>query len=221
MTALPGRSAWVDSVLKFDPADIEALKKEFGDQIVEKATVGAINKTVPKLRTYVSKLVRQEYTISAGDISRQVKFSRASKGSFSAKLLYKGRRVGLINFAAKPKKVTLGRKRNKGVPWGRVRTGVTVKVKKSGGRKQVTSRSAFIARGANGNQQVFYRNERGARSRSGKVKIHAMKLLSVPDMVTNAEGDQAAAYDQFAATEFAVEFDRAMDFYLGKQTGAT
>lgn len=200
-------------------SDLDKLRKEYGDDLVDKVTIAALNKTAPKLQTFISKEVRQRYNIKASDIKRQAKRFKAWRGSnnaFKTSVLFRGSKIGLTNFGAKPKRVTLGRKTKRGKPWGRFRTGVSVRVLKTDTRKQIKSKPAFLARGLGGNEQVFYRDQRGRRSSSGNVVLHSMKGPSIPDMVIASEGGFSEPYDEFSAAEFDTEFDRAMGYYLSK-----
>lgn len=202
--------------------NITEIRNQFGDDFVEKVTVSALNKAAPKLQTYISKSIRQRYNITAADVKRKAKRFKAKRSAdkvYQASVLFQGSPIGYTNFSAKPKKVTIGRKTKKGRPWGRFRTGVSVKVLKSSGQKQIKSRPAFLAVGMSGNRQVFYRDPRGRKTSTGKTALHSMKGPSIPDMVLASEGDTGEPYDVFAAQEFDTEFDRATDYYLSKMNG--
>lgn len=206
-------------MLKFDVRDLDKLRDEFSPDVVNKAINSAMGKTINKLQTYVSKEIRQTYNIKQAVVKKHARKFRSSNGTtnlLKAGMLYKSRKLGFMNFGAKPKKVTLGRKAKKGRPWGRIRTGVTVQIRKNRPRKLVQSRPGFLAAGENGNIQAFYRDPRGGLSRTGKTKLKVMKGPSIPDMVLASEGLFGETYDQFAAAEYNKEFDVAMNFYLGK-----
>src|SRR5690606_10434802 len=127
-------------------------------------------------------------------------------------IVYKGPRVGLVNFGAAPRRITIARsprRGQKGVRWGRFRTGVTVRVMKGSGRqlvgeafmsKHLSARetsvpaghslrnrksAAFLATGRGGNRHVFYRV---GRKRGRGDTLEAAHTWSIPEMVTNANG---------------------------------
>lgn len=203
-------------MLKYQVKNLEKLKRKFDPKIVDSANRAAQNKAAQKLRTYISKSIRDVYNVKAGAISKRVKINRASVSSPFAELRYSGPRVGLINFGAKVKKVTLARKPRKGQKgrkWGRFRKGVTVRVRKDGGRKQVTSKPGFIAVGKNSNEHIFYRTGKGRND------LKSAKTWSIPEMVRLAEkegGPSNESYQEQAAAEYDVEFDRAMRHFMSQ-----
>ncbi|MAO41178.1 MAG: hypothetical protein CMK70_13555 [Pseudohongiella sp.] len=207
---------------KFEVKNLEVLRAQLGDSLVDKINASAVGKTVNKLQTYVSKEVRQRYNVKAGTFRRYAKKMKGVRraNEVSAVLLFRSRKLGYLNFGAKPRRVTLGRKTKKGQRWGRFRTGVTVQVMKADARKLIRSRPAFLATGQNGNQQVFYRDPRGKTTSGGKQRLIPMKGPSIPDMVVAAGDALGTPYDVFAAEEYDKEFDVALNYYMSKQGGA-
>ncbi len=201
---------------QYQVKDLEKLKKDLDPKIVERANSAGANKAAQKLRTFVSKAIRQVYNVKASAISKRVELRRASRSTPVAELRYKGPRVGLVNFAPKAKKVTLTRKPRKGqkgMPWGRVRTGVTVKVRKDGSRKLVQSKPGFIAVGANNNEHIYYRT---GKERN---KLESALTWSLPEMVRLSEKEGAGsekAYEDYAEQEYDLEFDRALRHFMSK-----
>ena len=109
---------------KVNDLKADQLRKDFGDDFVDKVTASALGKTVSKLQTYVSKEIRQKYNIKAADVKRHAKKMKLIKGHRNfqkASILYKGRSLSFMDFGAREKRVTLGRKTKKGRPWGRFR----------------------------------------------------------------------------------------------------
>lgn len=194
--------------------DLDKLMERFNPAVVAKANVAGANKATQKARTFISKSIRARYTVAAKAVSKRVALRRASRSNPVAELRYRGPRVGLINFRARSKQISIARKprgNQKGRPWGNKRQAVTVQVRKDGGRKRVESKSGFIATGANGNEHIFYRvgKERN--------KLRSLKSLSIPEMVLSAEGAGAQEnYQQFIEREYDIEFDRALRHYLRK-----
>lgn len=205
-------------MLKYRIKNLDKLKQKFDPKVVERANRAGANKAAQKTRTFISETIRKVYNVKAMAIKKRVTLKRASSNMPFAELRYRGPRIGLINFGAKEKKVTLARKPRKGQkgqPWGRFRTGVTVKVKKSGSRKLVSSRPGFIMTGKNNNQHIYYRAGDG----SDRNNLRSAKTWSIPEMLKNAEREGAGsskAYERFAAQEYDIEFDRAMKHFMSK-----
>lgn len=207
-------------MLKYRVKNLEKLKRKFDPKIVDRANRAAQNKAAEKLRTYIKESIRDVYNVKAGAIAKRVKLNRASVSTPFAELSYTGPRIGLVNFGARAKKVTLSRKPRKGQKgrkWGRFRTGVTVKVRHDQGRKLVTKKgkkgAGFIAVGNNNNEQIFYRTGKGRND------LVSAKTWSIPEMVRLAEkegGPSNESYQQQAAAEYDVEFDRAMRHFMSQ-----
>lgn len=206
-------------MLKYQVDNIDKLLKQLDVKIVEKALLSSTNRAADRLSTEISRRIRGRYNISATNVRQRLKVTRAVSGNLSAVIKITGKRMGLTSFGASTRKVTLGRKakKGKGRPWGRFRVGVSVRVLKSGGKKPITSQPAFLAAGRSGNRHVFYRDPRGGKSSTGKSKIIAMKMLSVPGMANVVEQDAAADYHQFAMSHLRAEFDRMLSYLLGEK----
>lgn len=208
--------------IKYSLLDFEQLNERFDSRMIRNAQYLAINKVLPKLQTHISARVRNRYNVTARSIKERVKLRKASmkSGALQGVITFSGSRIGLINFNAKIKKVTLGPKPRKGKAgrrWGRHRVGVTVRVLKGSARKLVTERSGFIAQGRNGNKQIFYRQEKKKTWRSkGREVLRAAYQYSIPEMIELANGGVGSTetYNEFIGAEFNKEFDVAMNYYI-------
>jgi len=205
-------------MLRYKVDKLEQLLKRLDHRVVQKALERATDRTAKKLATEVSNRVRARYNISKKDFDARMTVRKSVKGDLASEVRITGQPIGIINFASQTRKVTLARKakKGKGRPWGRFRTGASVKVLKVGGRKPITSKSAFIAKGLNGNEHIWYRDPTGKRTRSGKVKLHPMKMLSAPDMAKVVEKDMAADYQFFISSNLNQEFDHQLKYLLGE-----
>lgn len=187
---------------RFDKLD--QLRDRFDPRIVEKAVRSSIRKTALKLRTKLSKRVRERYNVPARVIARHAKlenFFQSRSQPFSI-LRYVGSKIGLINFGARSRIVRTAKGK---------RRGVSVQVLKEGGRKVVKSEPAFIATGANENRHVF------ARTGEGRFPIVSLKGPSVAEMVGRDEViDDANA---FMSGELPRIFDNEMEFFLLRKVG--
>ena len=165
------------------------LSRVFDPSLIDKATNSAIGKTARKTRTFISKNVRQEYTVKAGDIRKSVGTRIRRPSRTSAALDYKGSTISLRRFGARKRQVN-------------GRPGVSVAVKK-GQRKVV--KGGF----SHGNGPIF--------KRIGRSRLPIEKLFgpSVPQMVSNLQITDKT--NEFIGFEFPKEFDIAMRFFIGKQ----
>ena len=203
-------------MIEFRSEQLADYEKEYGASFLRKVEVAATNKTQQRARTFLSVAIRKVYNVKASAVAKRTTVQRATARDLRAMIRFRGPRVGLINFSARDKKVTLARKPRKGqagLRWGRFRTGATVKVLKSGSRKLITSKPAFIATGANGNEHVFARKKNG----KGRKDIYALKTFSIPEMIANSGSKGESDINEFVGDTYAVEFDRAMKHFSSKQ----
>lgn len=105
-----------------------------------RAMSGAINKTLPKLRTLLIGDVREQIDIKAGDVRDRMRIERASPSKLSGAVVIDRKAIPLIDFKARQ-----GKK------------GVTVSVRK--GQRELL-RGTFIATMKSGHVGVFERKSR-------------------------------------------------------------
>ena len=150
-------------------------KTEKGAEKVVKRTVGDMKSRAPG---WVSKAVREEYSIAAKDVKAALstesngKMSIAGTEVDSVALVYKGRVLTPTHFKMKP-----ASRPASGKPYQ-----VTAEVKK--GQRKTLSSQAFLSHtgGADSKEIPFQR--RGA----SRLPIDAIKTLSVPQMIESKEG---------------------------------
>ena len=183
--------------------DVKEFLKVLDPEVLRKAQNSTLTRMRSKTATRLSKEARSKYNISAAAVrdalSKRLKFSKQSQPK-QAFLWYISRRIGLINFGAKFKKVR--------TPRG-VRQAATVKLYKNRPRKKL--KRAFIASGGNSNVQLFQRERAGQTSR---LPIEALYGPSVAQMI----GSDAVLDDarEFVKEEYPVELMRQIDFQLSK-----
>lgn len=90
-------------------------------QEIHKAADTAINRTITKVQTQVSKTIRARYVIAAGDIKAALKTKRARRGEARGMILATGKTLHFSNFSVSVRK----------------RGPATVRVLKAGSRKPV------------------------------------------------------------------------------------
>lgn len=193
---------------------IEGIKHTTGrlshlPHIVEKATVSALNKIGAQGMTATRREVTREYNIKQKDLKGNIKLIRARRGTKSregrlfAIISVTGKSIPLYKFAAKPKEPPV----QKGIPVKR-RKPVTVKVKKTGGRKRLSH--AFVARMRSGHVGIF------TRKSSESLPIHELFSVSIPKMF-KMKGKEAV--DKIAKTKGRQILQHELDFYLKREAG--
>ena len=125
-----GNSDWVGVMLKAVVIGLnETVKKLEGlkQEIAEKATMSAINKTATQTRNYAVRLIRKEYLLSSGDLKDKITIVKANKKRLEARVIsIRGNGSLLITkYSARMTK-----------------KGLSVKVKRSG--KRVVVKDAFL-----------------------------------------------------------------------------
>ena len=185
---------------------LEELEAALDPKLVRKAMVRALNRVALKAFTAIKKYLREKYTLKAKDISKQVKVSKARQNSPVAFIIATGTNFPLIAFQAKQTK-----------------RGVTVKIKKSSGRKLVKGRpgykgKTFIATMGSGHKGVFQKTgevrkmERGRYIGKKRGVIAELYSINVPKVI----GTKAALnlINKVVADNLDKEFNRAYDFYI-------
>ncbi len=143
------------------------------------AVVRALNRMIDQVKVRASREVRSAgYKLKAADIKNSIKINRASSGQLKATAIASGRPIPLIKYNAR-----------------QVGAGVSVDVLK--GRKVIAH--AFIARTANGGQQVFVREPNAKHKKvvkGGKTQWSALPIRklwgpSIPDALANKAVEKA------------------------------
>jgi len=173
-------------------ADVKGVLRQLqrqSEQIRGRAVAAAINKTADKARAEMTRAIRDEFVIKAGDVRSQVKVSQraTAKGSrLEAVLEAFGRRRGhssrnVMLFAARQTK-----------------RGVTVHIKRGGGRKLI--RSAWI-----GNQgRTVFERVPGAK----RLPIRGVETIDLPQMFNTRRINQRVV--RKIGLDFQVEMQRAI-----------
>lgn len=174
-----------------------------------KAVAMALNKTVAKGKTEMTRAITSEFNIKAGEVRPQLNVRRASaRGANLVALLQafasrrKGRSLNLIHFLAKQKKSA---------------SELGFKIKKRGGVKQI--RGAFVG---NKGRTVFIR-EPGTtmptRSKYAGTKhaeaVKALSTIDVPQMFNTRRVNERVV--RRIEKEFPVEFARAVRLLLDRR----
>lgn len=169
------------------------------DDIRAKATVSAVNKTVAQAQTEMSRRIREEFNLTAAKVREKLFIRRARfamgalsiEGALQSKDRSGRRRaINLINFAARETK-----------------QGLTVKIKRSGGRV-LAARRGFIG---NKGRTAF------TREGNKRLPIRPLQTIDVPQMFNTRRIN--AAVVRKIRERFPVIFEREVAFYLKRFGG--
>jgi len=149
---------------------------------MKRGIASAVNKVMRKAYTASSKKVREVYNIKARDLKSKTKFNRAHINKSTSSFSVSGGRLKLLYFQAKdnyPK-------------------GVTVKVKKTSGRKRLPD--AFIERMPSGHVNVFRRKGKArlpleSLTTVGPVKMYEKEGEKVVEEVINRDLDNTIQHE--------------------------
>jgi hypothetical protein len=194
--------------------DFKALERQLNGlqrDIADRARYSAITKMARQARTAMSREIRGEYNLTAGEVNERLKVEvpRFGKGSFviEARLVGRGRAgrgrsMNVIRFAEKSISLAQARRRMKrGEGKGGRALDLRVKIKKGGQAKVI--KGAFIG---NKGRTVFIRAE-GAR----RLPINAVQTIDVPQMF-NARKTKGAVLEMIRR-QFPVVMQREIAYY--------
>jgi DNA-binding transcriptional regulator YiaG len=126
--------------IKYPDNKLKQLEKMFAQtaRAVPRVIMRGINRTVTPARTQISRELRKEINIKAGDLNEKINVRRATMSRWEARIELSTYRIPLLDFGAR-----------------QTAEGVTYKIKKSGARELIPS--AFIATMSSGHRGVFKR----------------------------------------------------------------
>lgn len=197
-----------------------ALAAQVSPKAIQRAAARALNKAMTSTRAEASRRVREELSLKAGDIKKELTVEKAKAGdglrNMRSTLVVSNRPVDLHKFGARARKV----KSTRGP-----RIGVTVKVKDV--RKLVVG--GFIAKMRSGKVGIFKRD--GATTSTGKSRIKLLYSTRVRDVFLNDGGGKSKSFigrlrgqsstflddlGDYAAARLKVVLTQELSFELGK-----
>lgn len=162
---------------------------------VNKAQARALNRTAEQLRTEAGRQIRADYNVTLRGIRQASLVKRASTTSKfpRAEVIFSGRSINLVEFGARQTK-----------------KGVTVQVKKRGGRKLIEHAFLQIIKGGQN------AGKKGAFRRTGKERypIHFLPSLAIPQMVASRAIN--AALLKFADEKYTDNLEHELIFLMKK-----
>lgn len=189
---------------QFDINELQRLKNHYDPKIVEKAFSQALDRTQAKAATHISKDVRDDYHITAGEIRKRLTVKRARRDA-SRSLLYVGRRLPLDHFKPKTTRarvVTATSRRGK--QFKTRRRGASVMVRKDRGRQQVPG--GWFAKG-----RILRRADRDDPQSQPRIQFGP----SIPGMVSHESVIESA--QEMVREDLPRQFNGRMDYLLGRQ----
>lgn len=181
-------------------ARLNAAKKGLGDR----AVISALNKTGAQAQTRMSRLIRDDYAISAQLVRERLKVRRAvRRGEFAFEAALMGnannqsRAMNLIHFVERKTTLAESRRRAK----AGTQAQLFFKIKK--GKGKATLARVFVG---NRGRTVF---ERTGKER---LPIRPVQTIAVPQMFNTKKN--RAAVERFIADAFPRIFQREAAYYL-------
>lgn len=146
---------------------------------IRPAMARAVNRTIDSTNTKVKREVAAEYAVKQKEIAKEIKKERANVNKLTGALVAEGSPTPLYRFSHTPQ-----------LPNVRTRYGVKVKVKKSGGKKKILhhGNKAFIL--AIKRKDDSAANMIFARRRNTRYPIDKLFTLSVPQMISDLDGEK-------------------------------
>jgi hypothetical protein len=187
---------------------------------VNRAIVGAINKTLPQGRTLIVRRLHGILAIkSQGNIRRRTTIIRASMGRKQGVVRILARPIALTNFNVKDTRIR-SEKRDKATGkllFQRLRkkagSGVTAQIYRGGAIEKFPY--AFIADGRSGNRHVFERQYRGDK-RVARLPIFSRKGVSLLSVFEDEPGLERELTEKVADV-FAVQLRSQIDRLLNRR----
>lgn len=146
--------------VRVDAAGVRRALAGLSDATSSRAIVRALNRAVDAGKTEAVKLTREELNLKAADVRESISVRKAGASLARAEIVIAPKPVPLIDYGARQTK-----------------TGVTVKVKRGGGRSLV--RHAFVATMRSGHRGVFSRTPKGGGAASRRLPIRELFSTSV------------------------------------------
>lgn len=201
--------------IRYKLKNLDKLRRAHDPQVVDQALRGTITKASARVRTLISRRVRERYSVSAAVVARHTRLDRYFRGGGqpTSILRYLGSKIGLINFAPRIRNINTKKGPRRGVSVKQLRKGKRTLVKK--GFQNASFGAGFIARGNQGNEHIFART--GAKSGSGRDQLVSLKGPAVAEMVGKADVMEDA--NRMLATETPKIFDHELEHFLLRQVG--
>lgn len=178
-------------------SEFDDIIKMFSQQTMGRIISRTLNTEGGRFQTSLAKSIRKTYYIKSRDIKEKIQIKKSSYSNLLYTLKVDGHKFNLSRFAPREKKIKVKSKNGR---WGYSRTGVTVKVKRDGGRKLV--HGGFMHSGA-----IFKRKEKN------RMPIDTLRTLSVAQMFKKPFIDEG---EEKINANLHKTFQSNLDYYLKK-----
>ena len=170
------------------------------------AARSTINKLIKSASSHALRKVREVYNISAGTLREHTAIWPAKGNEIEAKFIVRGRKMRLTHFQPMPKYEGLFGSKNKLERFRRSSRGITVLIRRTGGRKIVLG--SFYGR-ARGSAKIFIWKREGP----GRYPIKPLFTVSPANMM---EKEGEAVFEKLVQDEAGSTFNHELDFFLNK-----
>lgn len=184
---------------------MQALKRRYGGQLVEKAFGFALDGTQRKAASHISRDIRSTYSIQVAQVKRSLQIQRARRDARRA-LIYTGRRIPLGQFKPNSRRVRTVATSVRGKKFRTHRRIGTVMVKR--GRRIVTPH------GWNAKGHILRRADRDDPQSQPRIQFGP----SIPGMVSHQSVIDSA--QAMVREDLPRQFSGRLDYLLSRQGGA-
>lgn len=160
------RKSSASLAITVDLNNFKEVIKMFSRETMSKVISRTLNTEGTRFKTTIAKSIRKIYNVKSGDIKERVHTKSATYSRLQYIMKVDGHRLNLSRFSPLEKKIKIKSKNGR---WGYTRVGVTVKVKRTGGRKLV--KGGFSHSGA-----IF------KRAGDDRMPIDTLRTLSIAQM---------------------------------------
>lgn len=187
--------------VKHDIRFLQRLRKQYGDDKVNKALRWTVDAVSRKAATIISRDIRGTYNIKAGQVRQHLKIKRVNRDATRA-LLYTGKSLPLAQFEPKAKTVNIIARSKYGKPFATRRRGATLRIRKDVGRQ-------LVAKGWHAKEHILRRADAADNTADPRIQYGP----SIPGMVAHpATIDQA---QELVRRELPTEFNARLEYLLG------
>lgn len=188
---------------QFDINQLQRLAERYDPKLVDKAFNQALDRTQAKAATHISKDVRGDYYIKAGEIKKRLKIKRARRDA-TRSLLYAGRRMPLDQFKPKTTRArVVTATSRKGRRFQTKRRGASVMVRKDTGRQMV--KGGWFAKG-----RILRRADKNDNASEPRIQFGP----SIPGMVSHESVIDSA--QEMVRDDLPRQFSGRMDYLLSR-----
>ncbi len=213
-------------LVDFDLRNIDYLIRQFDPKLVDKAFNRTLNRMQTKVSTFIAKDVSGYYNVSSARVKKDLSIKKVVSGYGTHErpsriLVWAGLRIGLTQFKGTVRNVKVQATSKRGKRFRTTRKAAYAKTIRRGERKRAKhkdGRFGFPAHGMVGYNPAGPRENYHffVRKKDSKDVEVALYGKSVPQMITDKTLNKTA---DMLHEAMPVEFNRNIEYFLGKQVG--